>query len=178
LATHLSRWKESYGRGHAEVGAVLPLVAREYSGIEKEDAGLLQVANRMRILGEFPVELMKPPIAPRAMPTSITKNPSTDRPFMRPAADAVPLVEPSELSQFEGEGSPAAPILELVDVPKRLRRLKRNELVTRGDFVVDMQRGFEPWEGPGGFRADAFLKPVYRRDASRSTATERLPKAT
>ena len=45
------------------------------------------------------------------------KNPSADRPFIRPAVDAVPLVEPGALSRFEGEGGPAAPILERVDVP-------------------------------------------------------------
>ena len=66
----------------------------------------------------------------------------------------------------------------LVDVRMRLRRLERDELVSRGDFVADAQRGFEPWEGPGGFRADAFVKPIYRRDRSGSTATERLLEAT
>jgi len=99
------------------------------------------------------------------------KNPTTDRLFIRPAVDAVPVVEPGDLSRFEGEGGPTAPISELVDVPKRFRRLKRNELVTRGDFVADEQRGFEPWEGPSGFRADAFVKSVYRRHRSRSRAT-------
>lgn len=59
-------------------------------------------------------------------------------------------------------------------VPKRFRRLKWNELVSLGDFVADEHRGFEPWEGPGGFRADAFVKPIYRRDESRSTATKKL----
>jgi hypothetical protein len=46
--------------------------------------------------------------------------------------------------------------------PKRFRRLKWNELVNPGDLVVDERRGFEPWEGPSGFRADAFVKPIYR----------------
>ena len=58
-------------------------------------------------------------------------------------------------------------------VPKRYRRLKWNELVSLGDFVADKHRRFEPWEGPSGFRADAFLKPIYRRDESRSTATKK-----
>jgi hypothetical protein len=48
-------------------------------------------------------------------------------------------------------------------VPLRFRRLKWNEVVSRGDFVSDEHRGFEPWEGPGGFRADAFVKTIYRR---------------
>ena len=97
---------------------------------------------------------------------SIIKNPATDRPFIPPAVDAPPPVEPDALSRFEGEGGPAAPSLARVDIPTRLRRLRRNELVSRGDFVADPQRGFEPWEGPGGFRADAFVKPIYRRDRS------------
>jgi len=59
-------------------------------------------------------------------------------------------------------------------VPKRFRRLKRNELVSLGDFVTNEHRRFEPWEGPGGFRADAFVKPIYRLDESRSTATKKL----
>jgi len=37
--------------------------------------------------------------------------------------------------------------------PDRLRPLKWNELVRRGDFVEDGNKGFELWEGPGGFRA-------------------------
>jgi hypothetical protein len=48
-------------------------------------------------------------------------------------------------------------------VPESLRRLKWNELVRRGDFIEDGQNGFEPWEGPSGFRADAFVKKIYRR---------------
>jgi len=51
--------------------------------------------------------------------------------------------------------------------PKRFRRLKWNELVTQGDFVSDGHRGFELWEGPTGFRADAFVKPIYRPDRRR-----------
>jgi len=48
-------------------------------------------------------------------------------------------------------------------LPECLRRLKWNELVRRGDYVADGQQGFEPWEGPSGFRADAFVKQIYRR---------------
>ena len=50
-------------------------------------------------------------------------------------------------------------------VPKRLRRLKWNEFVRRGDFVEDDRHGFEPWEGPSGFRADSFIKTIYRKPA-------------
>jgi hypothetical protein len=46
---------------------------------------------------------------------------------------------------------------------KHFRRLKWHELVVTGDFIVNEKRGFEPWEGPSGFRADAFLKPIYRQ---------------
>jgi len=57
-------------------------------------------------------------------------------------------------------------------VPRRFRRLKWNELVFNGDFVADERLGLEPWEGPGGFRADSFMKPIYRQKKSRSTATK------
>jgi hypothetical protein len=43
------------------------------------------------------------------------------------------------------------------------RPLKSDELVQRGDFVEDGRHGFEPWDGPGGFRADSFVKRIYRR---------------
>ena len=49
------------------------------------------------------------------------------------------------------------------DVSADLRRLEWDEVVTRGDFVGDELHGFELWEGPTGFRADAFVKPIYRR---------------
>jgi hypothetical protein len=47
-------------------------------------------------------------------------------------------------------------------IPKGFRRLKWNEVVSRGDFVVGDDLEFEPWEGPRGFQADSFLKPIYR----------------
>lgn len=62
----------------------------------------------------------------------------------------------------------------IAGVPKRFRRLKWHELVSAGDFVADKLRGFEPWEGPNGFRANAFVKPIYRRGESRSAKTKRL----
>jgi len=55
------------------------------------------------------------------------------------------------------------------------RRLEWNELVTRGDFVADGRQGFEPWEGPSGFRADAFVKIIYRRSGSRPAAARKTP---
>lgn len=45
---------------------------------------------------------------------------------------------------------------------KHFRRLKWHERVISGDFIVNENRAFEPWDGPLGFRADTFLKPVYR----------------
>jgi hypothetical protein len=48
-----------------------------------------------------------------------------------------------------------------------LRRLKSSELVSHGDFVGNALQGFELWEGPNGFRADAFVQPIYRRSAGR-----------
>jgi len=43
------------------------------------------------------------------------------------------------------------------------RRLKSNEVVSPGDFVKNGHHGFELWEGPSGFRAASFVKPIYRR---------------
>jgi len=55
-------------------------------------------------------------------------------------------------------------------VPKRLRRLKSNELVSMGDFVANDQNEFQLWEGPHGFFADSFVRPIYRIDESQETA--------
>jgi len=52
-------------------------------------------------------------------------------------------------------------------IPERFRRLKWNELVCHGDFVANGGRRLEPWEGPNGFRADAYVKPIYRRQKRR-----------
>jgi hypothetical protein len=48
-------------------------------------------------------------------------------------------------------------------VQEHFRPLKWDERVQRGDFVDDGRQGFEPWVGPAGFRADAFVKQIYRR---------------
>jgi hypothetical protein len=61
------------------------------------------------------------------------------------------------------------------DDPRGFRRLKWDELVRRGDFVMDEHQGFDPWEGPSGFRADAFLKPIYRRRKHRSEESTKAP---
>jgi len=45
----------------------------------------------------------------------------------------------------------------------RFRRLKWNELVRQGDFVANGGRKLELWEGLNGFRADSYLKPIYRK---------------
>ncbi len=57
-------------------------------------------------------------------------------------------------------------------IPNRLRRLKSNELVCPGDFVANEGEKFELWEGPSGFLADSFIKPIYRENKSDSTATK------
>lgn len=59
-------------------------------------------------------------------------------------------------------------------VVMHFRRLKANELVSQGDFVADGRCGFEPWEGPGGFRADSFVKPIYRKQAHRPDGAREL----
>jgi hypothetical protein len=60
------------------------------------------------------------------------------------------------------------------EAPKRFRRLQANELVRRGDFVADGRQAFELWEGLTGFRADAFVKAIYRMDEKGSFATSEL----
>ena len=57
------------------------------------------------------------------------------------------------------EPSPLSPIIG----PISLRPLKWSERVRPGDFVEDGHQGFELWEGPLGFRADSFVKKIYRR---------------
>lgn len=84
-------------------------------------------------------------------------------------SEGVVASAPEPTHQTDESGAPAK-----AGIPKRFRRLKWNELVSHGDFVADEQRGFEPWEGPSGFRADSFMKPIYRQDESRSTASKKL----
>jgi len=86
-----------------------------------------------------------------------------------------------ETIQKNGEGSASGVASQrqaeapanLTVLSKQFRRLKPGEVVGRGDFVANDQRGLEPWEGPGGFRAGAFVKPIYRRNTSRSSATKK-----
>jgi hypothetical protein len=70
----------------------------------------------------------------------------------RAHAPAVPSSRPENLKVSAGASD-----------SKYFRRLKWDELVVVGDFIASEKQGFEPWEGPSGFRADAFLKPIYRR---------------
>ena len=58
-------------------------------------------------------------------------------------------------------------------MPKDLRLLKWNERVRQGDFVAAGNQGFEPWVGPAGFRADAFVKQIYRRLERRPAAARK-----
>jgi hypothetical protein len=59
------------------------------------------------------------------------------------------------------------------DVPKHFRRLKSNELVTLGDFVANERKVFELWDGPNGFLAESFIKPIYRTGKSHSAANKK-----
>jgi hypothetical protein len=95
------------------------------------------------------------------MKTNIMKNRAADGHFIRTTADAMTPVEPGDLSRFEREGGQAA--LPGAGVSEHFRRLKWNEVVRHGDYVGDERLGLEPWEGPGGFQADTFLKPIYRK---------------
>lgn len=58
-------------------------------------------------------------------------------------------------------------------IAPQYRRLKSDQLVRHGDFVRDAHQGFALWEGPTGFRADAFVRPIYRREEMRSNPTEK-----
>lgn len=53
-------------------------------------------------------------------------------------------------------------------VPGGFRRLRWDEPVMSGDYVINEPRGFELWEGLSGFRADMFVKPIYRRQKPRA----------
>jgi len=44
----------------------------------------------------------------------------------------------------------------------RFRRLKPRERVWVGDYMKNPLGRYEPWDGPGGFSARYFAKPVYR----------------
>jgi len=91
-----------------------------------------------------------------------------------PAARTRERVVDSAGRPTQRTGEPEA--LPGAGVPERFRRLKWNEVVCHGDFVADARLGLEPWEGPGGFRADTFVKPIYRRKVTgrfRPTATSK-----
>ena len=57
-------------------------------------------------------------------------------------------------------------------LPSGMRLLKWHERVMVGDFVKDGRTGFVPWEGPHGFRADAFVKQIFRRRKSQPLGTK------
>jgi len=54
----------------------------------------------------------------------------------------------------------------------RFRRVKSDELVIPGDYIKDGEDHYEPWEGPRGFRAASFCKPVYRAEWKTQAAKE------
>jgi len=59
--------------------------------------------------------------------------------------------------------------------PEGFRLLKTDELVSQGDFVADGPHGFKLWEGPGGFRADSFVRAIYRKRTHRPTEARKQP---
>jgi len=78
-------------------------------------------------------------------------------PASEPDCPRISTMIPNHSHLIEGMAAVKAGVAEC------FRRLKWNELVSRGDFVMDEHQDFEPWEGPSGFRADSFIKPIYRR---------------
>jgi hypothetical protein len=64
----------------------------------------------------------------------------------------------------------AGPLGGAIGATRLFRRLKPSEVVVRGDYVANERLELEPWDGPGGFRAGAFVKPIYRRRSRRGFA--------
>jgi hypothetical protein len=60
-----------------------------------------------------------------------------------------------------------------IAIPNRVRALKSNELVTTSDFILNQNKKLEPWEGPSGFQADSFIKPIDREDECRVSANQK-----
>jgi hypothetical protein len=83
-------------------------------------------------------------------------------------SQAIPRSRPVPASNFKSLANEPAQAAAPPDESLCLRRLQFNELVSTGDLVMNEQREFEPWEGPNGFRADSFVKPIYRRKDDRS----------
>ena len=57
-----------------------------------------------------------------------------------------------------------------IKAPVGFRRLKWNEVVNEGDFVINDQQQVVIWEGLHGFFAYNYVKPIYR-------ATKEIPGA-
>lgn len=56
------------------------------------------------------------------------------------------------------------------DPPPGFRRLNKNEVVSRGDYVLDGYTGIELWDGPVGFRADSYVKLICRKAETQQPA--------
>ena len=63
-----------------------------------------------------------------------------------------------EPTQPNDESSPSVN----ASIPKKFRRLKWNEMVSRGDLVANAHRQLEKLNGLTGFRAGSFVGPIYR----------------
>ncbi len=89
-------------------------------------------------------------------------------------------IEPISKDNGETPAKPPAPrrIAKSPRAPAKtrgsesFRRLNPKEMVRAGDFIADQNGGFAPWDGPGGFLADAFLKPIYRRNPTPSAEVD------
>jgi hypothetical protein len=66
---------------------------------------------------------------------------------------------------LSGEARPAAfsEQARIAEPPPGFRRLQKDEIAQRGDFVMNNLQEVDSWEGPGGFRAGSFVMPIYRR---------------
>jgi hypothetical protein len=64
-------------------------------------------------------------------------------------------------------------VISLASWPEvQFRRVRSDELVIPGDYIKDGEERYEPWEGPRGFRAASFCKPVYRPEWKTHAAKE------
>jgi len=59
----------------------------------------------------------------------------------------------------------------VADERSDFRRLRANELVWSSDYLLDGRLGLQLWDGPGGFQARTFTKPVYRMRAATVSPT-------
>jgi hypothetical protein len=92
----------------------------------------------------------------------------------RLAARRVPRKKPERSTNLSSHATMVRPRLghesaRTVKAPPGFHRLKGKELVWCGDYVADERFGLQLWEGLGGFQADSFAVPVYRKQEPKAS---------